>query len=165
MSRTIKWIVAVVLVVCALIAWQVKVQLADDRSGLFQLREIFFPTDYSKDMAQNLRKDLNKVGRYYAYEQKGDSFMKLEEYDKAVEEYKTAIKVIESGNDSDEIKAFSQGMPRHYLAQAYEKAGRYQEALEQIQWLLDHKPLDHVKQELLAKKAEVLQRINRTTSV
>jgi len=160
MSQKMKWITVLGITVCVLIGWQIKVQLADDRSALFQLREIFFPTDYSKGMAQGLREDLNRVSGYYLYEQRGDVFMKSGEYNKAIEEYKTAIQVIENSSDSEELKIFSQKMPRHYLLQAYEKANRYPEALEQIDWLLAHKPLPHVEKELLTKKNEILQKLN-----
>lgn len=164
MSWKTKWSVVWIIIfgVCLLIAWQIKIQMADDRSALFQLREMLFPTNYSKDMTQNFKAELDKINGFYSHEQQGDSFLKSGEYEKAIEEYKTSIRIIEDSQDSIDIKTFNQKMSRYYLFQAYEKAGHHEEALEQIDWLLTHKPLPHVKEELLQRKERLESLLNNS---
>jgi len=170
------WIFSTILVltIFVLIGWTVKVQLADSRSFLGQLKEIFFPTKYSANQMQNFQQDLKKSESHAVHNDLGRDYASTRQYDKAIDEYRRAIEIIESDPGehwtdvskaemdriNEDERVFTQKFSRHRLVEVYKKAGRYPEALEQIDWLLAHKPLDHIKQELLTKKNEILQRIN-----
>jgi len=152
-----------------LIGWQIRVQLKDNSSFFFQLRQIFFPSQYSAGQMTNLQQDLARVEDHAIHEDRGRDYASAGDYEKSIEEYKKSIEIIqkdpgyqgrfqgtkeELDRVNEEVRIDTQKFARHRLVEVYKKAGRYPEALEQIDWLLAHKPLDHIKQELLAKKTK-----------
>ena len=85
---------------------------------------------------QKRTKQENVAWEYY---QKGD-------YEMAIKEYKKAI----------EMSRYDQWESRYRLSEAYEKAGHYDLALREIDWLLSRKKVDQrVIDELLARKAKI----------
>ena len=112
--------------------------------------------------AENFNQDLNRAEDHWVHNRLGRQYSDSGNYEKAIEEYNKAIDVIQHSpgyewpnlkkEDADRInedaKIDTQIFPRYQLILAYEKAARYQEALEQIDWLLAYKPLPHVKEEL-----------------
>jgi len=120
---------------------------------------------------QNFRQALNRAGNDWAHTVKGREFYEMGNYEKSIEEYQKAIQIIEANPDekwqgvaesemiriNGDRKAFAERLPRYRLVEVFEKTGRYPEALEQIDWLLAHKPIDHVRRELLARKSNILK--------
>ena len=116
--------------------------------------------------ANNFDQDLNKAEDHWVHNRLGRQYSDRGDYEKAIEEYNKAIEIIQNskGNEwpnlkkedvdriNGETKNDTQIFPRYQLVQVYEKAKQYQEAIEQIDWLLAHKPLPHVKEELLLSK-------------
>ena len=79
----------------------------------------------------------------WSYYQKGD-------YEMAIKEYKKAI----------EMSKYDQWAPRYRLSAAYEKAGYYRLAIQEIDWLLSHKLDKRVVDELTARKKNLTVLLN-----
>lgn len=180
LTRKITLLSAVILIVGGIAVGQwVKSQLSDIQSSLYQLHRIFFPPKYVNEQMVNFRQDLKKAESYAVHDDLGWGYAKVGNYEKAIEEYKKSIEIIqkdpgyqdrfngtkeELATVNEEVRVAKQAFPRNRLLELCEKTGRHQEALEQIDWLLVHKPLDHVRAELLTKKQEILQKIAQTQS-
>ena len=187
-SRRKKWTITFicVTVLCVLSFIWIQKQLSNEKSFLYQLHRIFFPPKFSGQQFRNFQQDLVKGESYWVHNRLGREYFEAEDYDKSIEEYKKSIQIIESeprdpgplfkknekngkfyqlskeemGKVNDESRTFKEEFPRHRLVEVYKKAGRYQEALEQIDWLLAHKPLDHVRVQLLAKREEISKKLS-----
>ena len=86
-----------------------------------------------------IQKRIKQENIAWDYYQKGD-------YGMAIKEYKKTI----------EMSKHDQWVPRYRLSDVYEKAGYYDLALQEIDWLLSRKKVDQrVVDELLARKAKI----------
>gem|GEM_PF-3974673 len=141
------------------------------------------PSVTERKAIANFQRELATPKKWEVHENKGWSFQQQGKYQPAIEEYKKAIELSQNEpgakelykeNDwgnlhelskeeldkaNEKIIADSQKFTRHRLAESYEKSGHYQEAFEQIDWLLAHDPLPHVWYELTLKKEELLSNI------
>ena len=132
------------------------------------------------DQAKNFNDDLNKASNYWAHNNLAFNYAKGGQYDKAVEEYEKAIEVIENmpgdkwpnlkKEDVDRMNQQTridrQVFPRYGLAEALESAGRYTEALHNVEWLMKNQQVKG-KEELLKQKLEgmrqsILQKMQQT---
>ena len=146
------------------------------KSGRFLLHALLNRPSHGvmEKAMQNFQSDLVKAEDEWKHNRKGREYFEAGDYEKAIGEYLAAIQEIqaepnpehpaswtkEEVNTTNEwIKTFRQEFPRHRLVEVYEKAGHYQEAIEQIDWLLTHKPLAHVWYSLTNKKQELLYKL------
>ena len=141
----------VIGIVILLNVWYVSVKLKDHKSFLFQLRELAFPTKYSQGQVQNFQVDLSSAAKQWKHHDLGKKYFEAGEYDKSIAEYKTAIEMAKQ-DPRDWVQINDQKFPRGRLWEVYEKAGSFQEAIEQIDWLLAHKPSEPHRLDLLAWK-------------
>jgi len=133
----------------------VDIKLKDEKSILFQLREIFFPTEYSRGQMRNFEADISYVGKQWKYHDSGKRFFEAGEYEKSIEEYKKAIELAQNDPRGSLLGIENQKFPRGALIEVYEKAERYSDAIDQIDWLLAHKPSESYALTLLARKEVV----------
>lgn len=119
------------------------------------------------DQDKNFNDDLNKASNYWAHNNLAFDYAKGGQYDKAVEEYEKAIEVIKNmpgdkwpnlkKEDVDRMnqqtRIDAQVFSRYGLVEGLEKTGRYEEALQSVDWLMRNQ---HVKgkEELLRQKLE-----------
>ena len=139
--------------------WYVNMKLKDDRSFLFQLREMIWPSEYSQGQEQNFKSDLASIAKQWKYHDLGKKYFEAGEYEKSIEEYKKAIEIAKQ-EPRDWARLREQKFPRARLIHVYEAAGRFDEAIEQIDWLLAHGPSDSVRLELLAWKNVIMAERN-----
>lgn len=137
--------------------------LSDDKSHIFVSKTLC-------DQLSNFQSDLKQAESYDYHEDLGRDYVKAGNYDKAVEEYKKAINIIEnipgenwagvSKEDMDRINKEShvsrQIFSRYRLIDALEKAGRFDEALENVEWLMRNQKMKG-KEEFLRKKLESMK--------
>jgi tetratricopeptide (TPR) repeat protein len=128
---------------------------------------------------KNFEEDLKKAESYAVHENKGWDYVKDGQYDKAIEEYKKAIDIIENipgenwGNVSQEemdrinkeSRNSKQIFSRYGLIDALEKAGQYEEALQNVEWLIENQRVkgkeELLKNKLNTMKQDLLQKINK----
>ena len=146
---------AILLIVILTAGWYVNMQLKNDRSVLFQLREIFSPTKYSQGQGQNFQSDLASAAKQWKHHDLGKKYFEAGEYEKSIAEYKTAIEIGKQ-DARDWAQINNQKFPRGALIEVYEKAGRYQEAIEQADWMLAHKPSEPYSLHLMAYKKVII---------
>lgn len=165
---------AIVLIAFGWLSFAAAQQLQNDRTFLGQLKLILFPKKQVASQIENFQQDLAKAENYWSHIRMARAHAEVRNYDASIKEYKKAIQIIqadpgEQWNDvskeemnriNEEVKASKQITPRHDLLEILEKTNRYPEALEQIDWLLAHKPLPHIEKELLAKQTKILQKLN-----
>lgn len=132
--------------------WYVNVRLKDHKSFLFQLRELAFPTKYSQGQIENFQTDLGTAAKRVRHQNLGWDYAKAGDYDKAITEYQKAIELARQDPAGDWAQINNQKFPRGTLVEIYGKAGRFQEAIEQIDWLLAHGPSEPHRLDLLAWK-------------
>lgn len=141
----------------------------------------------NSDQVQNFSDDLNKASNYWVHNNLAFDYAKGGLYDKAVEEYKKAIKVIENmpgdkwpnlkKEDVDRMnqqtRIDAQIFSRYGLIEALEKTGHYEEALQSVDWLIQNQQvkgkevllkqkLDGMKQNLLQKTQQAYNRVNES---
>ena len=123
------------------------------------------------DQAKNFNEDLNKASDYWAHNKLGSAHFRNGDYENSVNEYKKAIEVIKNmpgdkwpnlkKEDVDRMnqqtRIDTQIFSRYGLAEALEKTGRYEEALQSVDWLMRNQ---HVKgkEELLKQKLEGMKK-------
>lgn len=121
------------------------------------------------NVRHNFKHDLEAAKNYRIHEIRGREYYDAGKYELSIVEYNKAIEIIQSMPDekwtdvsqiemdriNEESRSSRQQFSRYRLVQIYEKAGRYSKALEQIDWLLTHKPVAHIQKELLVKKIEL----------
>ena len=130
----------------------------------------------NNEQAENFQQDVSKARAYAVHDDLGWDYAKSGQYEKAVEEYKKAIEIIENmpgdewpnlkKEDADKInkqsRIDSQIFSRYQLIDALDKAGRYEEAIQSVDWLIQNQnikgkeeflkiKLDGMRQNLLQK--------------
>jgi tetratricopeptide (TPR) repeat protein len=124
------------------------------------------PPKYN-EQAENFQQDISKAKSYTVHDDLGWDYAKNGQYEKAIEEYKKAIEIIESmpgdewpnlkKEDADRIKKQSridsQIFSRYQLIDVLDKGGRYEEALDNVEWLMRNQQIKG-KEEFLKKKLE-----------
>ena len=142
-------------------------------SGVFlRLNTIGLAEADPNDQAKNFNEDLNKASDYWAHNKLGSAYFRNGDYENSVNEYKKAIDVIENmpgdkwpnlkKEDVDRMnqqtRIDAQIFPRYGLSEALEKTGRYEEALQNVEWLAQNQ---HVKgkEELLKQELEGMKRV------
>jgi len=124
----------------------------------------------NSDQAKNFKDDLNNASTYWTHNNLGDAYFNKGDYDSAINEYKTAIEIIENmpGDEWPNLKKedvdrmnkdsrnFDQIYSRYGLIAALDKAGRYDEALENVDWLMKNQVMKG-KEEFLKRKLESMK--------
>ena len=134
----------------------------------------------------NLQTDLEQSQNYMVYENRGWGLAKNGRYQEAIVEYQKAIGIIqkepgdrgklfkkdnngkfvqlsakEMDQADEESRAFKQKFSRLRLVDLFITTHQPKEAIEQIDLLLAHKQVEHVKKELLAKKNSLQAKIQK----
>ena len=130
------------------------------------------------NQAKNFNDDLNKASNYWAHNNLAFDYAKAGQYNKATEEYKKAIEVIENmpgdkwpnlkKEDVDRMnqqtRIDAQIFSRYGLVEALEKTGKYEEALQSVEWLIQNQHVkgkeELLKQKLDGMKQNLLQKMN-----
>ena len=134
----------------------------------------------SSNQTKNFNEDLNKVSDYWAHNHKGSAYFRSGEYEKAIAEYKMSIEIIENSPDeyvrtdvskeymdkvNHELKVSSQIFPRYGLVEALEKAGKFEEAIQAVDWLVQNQQMkgkeEFLKQKLERMKQDLLQKMQQ----
>jgi len=136
---------------------------------------IFAATNSSQ--AENFNNDLNNANTYWVHNKLGSAYFGKGDYNNAINEYKIAIDIVEnipgekwtnvSKEEMDRInkesRNFKQIFPRYGLIEALEKAGRYKEALENVEWLIKNQAMkgkeEFLKRRLEGMKQNLLQKM------
>lgn len=87
----------------------------------------------------NLELD-REIERKMEHEIKGSNYERQAKYNLAIEEYK---------------KVKDEWISRSALSRIYEKAGRYEEAIKEIDWLISQRPRPDVIHELIQRKRKL----------
>ena len=133
----------------------------------------------SAEQTSNFHEDLNTAHDYWVHNKLGSSYYRNGEYGKSIDEYEKAIQIIESAPDeylrtdvseeykdgvNHELKVNSQIFSRYGLIDSLEKAGRYEEAIRNIDWLKQNQIVKGkealLKQKLGEMKQSILQKMN-----
>ena len=134
----------------------------------------------SANQSNNFNEDLTRAADYWKHNKLGRRYSEAGDYDNAVEEYKRAIQIIEnipgekwegvSKEEMDRInnksRVFKQVFSRYGLIDVLEKAGRYEEAVQNVDWLIQNQEIKG-KEELLKRKLEgmkqnILQKMHQS---
>ena len=118
---------------------QVSYQL---REGTRVARQSFDPYSKSGQAAIHSRILSNN---YFSIQAKADQLMKQGQYDQAIIEFRKAVDFARQNNQSE-------WTARSGLSEAYEKAGRFDEAIKEIDWLIAQKPREEVLQGFIKRK-------------
>lgn len=86
--------------------------------------------------------DFRKIDEQWNHIHRARDYEKSSKYDLAEIEFKKAIEADKS----------DQGVPRRGLARIYEASGKYEQALEQIEWLIKRTSRKDVLDELFTRK-------------
>ncbi len=119
------------------------------------------------DQGKNFNDDLKKADDYWGHNNLAWDYQKSGQYDKAVDEYKKAIEVIQNSpgdewpnlkkEDADRInqnaKIDAQIFSRYGLIEALDRSGKYEEAIQNVDWLMQNQQMKG-KEEFLKKKLE-----------
>ena len=89
-----------------------------------------------------------KTNEEFDHWSKGDAYIKQGQYDLAIDEYKLVNKYGRMEWDS-----------RTLLSKAYEMAGRYKEALAELDWIIACKPRQEVLKGFVDRKEVLLKKI------
>ena len=117
--------------------------------------------------SQNFEQDIARAESYAVYENRGWDYAKNGDYERALQEYKKAIDVIQNmpgdkwpnlkKEDVDRMnqqtRIDAQIFSRYGLVEALEKTGGYEEALQSVDWLMRNQQVKG-KEELLKQKLE-----------
>ncbi len=121
----------------------------------------------NSNQVENFNDDLNKASDYWAHNKLGSAYFRNGDYENAVNEYKKAIEVIENmpgdkwpnlkKEDVDRMnqqtRIDAQIFSRYGLVEALEKTGKYEDALQSVEWLMQNQRVKG-KEELLKQKLE-----------
>lgn len=140
-------------------------------------------TRSSSDQVRNYNNDLTKASAYWKHNKLGDTYFRNGDFLNAIEEYMTAIEIIENipgetwkdvpkeqmDRINMESRVSKQIYSRYGLIEALEKAGRYEEALQNVEWLMKNQQMKG-KEELLKRrlggmKQDLLQKIQDSKSL
>lgn len=121
----------------------------------------------NSEQDRNYQGDLTNASNYWEHNNLAFDYARSGQYEKSVAEYQAAIEVIEKmpgdkwpnlkQEDADRINQHTriqaQIFSRYGLAEALEKVGRFEEALQNVDWLIQNQ---HVKgkEELLKQKLD-----------
>ncbi|GEM_PF-6188336 len=97
--------------------------------------------------------DFRKIDEQWNHIHRARDYEKSNKYDLAEIEFKKAIEADKS----------DQGVSRRGLARIYEASGKYEQALEQINWLLERTSRPDVKADLLTRKQTLEKRLTDQT--
>lgn len=125
----------------------------------------------SSNQIQNFNDDLEDASNHWIHINRAWDYKKSGQYDRAVDEYKIAIEIIQKSpgdewpnlqrGDADRInqtaKIDEQIFPRYGLVEALEGAGRYDEAIQNVEWLMQNQQMKG-KEEFLKQKLEGMKR-------
>jgi tetratricopeptide (TPR) repeat protein len=135
----------------------------------------------NSDEVKNFNDDLNSASSYWVHNNLAFDYAKNGQYENAADEYKTAIEVIENmpgdkwpnlkKEDVDRMnqqtRIDAQIFSRYGLAEALEKVGRYEEALQNVEWLIKNQQVkgkeELLKQKLEGMKQNILQKMRQKT--
>ena len=131
----------------------------------------------NSNQIENFNNDLNNASNYWAHNKLGSAYFRDGDYENAVNEYKKAIEVIENlpgdkwpnlkKEDVDRMnqqtRIAAQIFSRYGLIEALEKTEKYEEALHNVEWLMQHQQVkgkeELLKQKLEGMKQSLLQKI------
>ncbi|OIO38689.1 MAG: hypothetical protein AUJ71_02420 [Candidatus Omnitrophica bacterium CG1_02_49_16] len=134
----------------------------------------------STNQSNNFNEDLKKATDYWRHNKLGSRYSEAGDYESAIEEYKKAIEIIENipgenwGDVSQiemnrinkESRVSKQIFSRYGLVEALEKTGRYEEALQNLDWLMQNQKVkgkeELLKQKLDGMKQNILQKIRQS---
>ena len=130
------------------------------------------------DQVKNFNQDITKASEYWAHNKLGSAYFRQGDYEKSIVEYQKAIQIIESSPDeyartdvskeymntvNHDLKVQSQIFSRYGLIDSLDKAGRYEEAIQNIEWLQKNQVMkgkeEFLKQKLDGMKQNILQKI------
>lgn len=132
--------------------------------------------------SQNFKEDIARAESYGVYENRGWDYAKNGDYERAAQEYRKAIEAIQimpgdvwpnlKKEDVDRInqqtRIDAQIFSRYGLAEALEKVGRYDEALQNVEWLMQNQKVkgkeELLKQKLEGMKQNLLQKMRQVQS-
>jgi tetratricopeptide (TPR) repeat protein len=139
-----------------------------------------FKKQKTNQQYDNFKKDLKAANSYTIYDNRAWDLAREGNYSAAIIEYKKALSIIESLPDENwadvpreemnrinmESKASKQIFSRYGLVEALEKTGRYDEALENVEWLSKNQQIKG-KEELLRIKLEKMRQnlLNKSQSI
>ena len=127
--------------------------------------------------AQNFQEDLQKADSYWVFINRAWDLKKNKQYEEAAAEYKLAIKTIQNmpGDEwpnlkkedvdrmNQQTRIDAQIFPRYGLIEALDGAGRYEEAIQNVDWLMKNQQMKGKEEFLRAKlegmKQNLLQKI------
>lgn len=124
-------------------------------AGYLYLREIGKELERGAKLARDAFDPTTAVGKAnialskivdteFEYWHKGDEYLKKGQYEMAIVEYRKSLEYTEKYGGNVWLS-------HHALAYAYEKAGYYQEALHELNWLIAQKPRQEVLDVLIAR--------------
>ena len=134
--------ISVILIMFIIFCIGLGVRLKHDAEAQKQAMKRFIPgtAEYETYKRWDQRAD-----KYYSYIKNAKSYIEKKEYDYAIREYTEALKM-----------NYNEWMTHRDLVDVYEKAGYYDLALQEIDWLLSRKKVDkRIVDELLVRKAKI----------
>ena len=115
------------------------------KEGARVANQVFDPTT---EIGQANLSSRIKTGEEFDHWSKGDAYMEQGQYDSAIAEYKLVDKYGRMEWESHTL-----------LSKAYEKAGRYSEALKELDWLIAQKPREEILRVFVDRKELLLKKI------
>lgn len=132
----------------------------------------------STSQTKSFNEDLKIASDYWVHNKLGSAYYRAGDYKKSIEEYQKAIQIIEdipgeiwkdvAKEEMDRINkessVFKQIYPRYGLIEALEGAGRYDEAIQNVDWLMQNQKMKG-KEEFLKQKLQTMRKnlLNKST--
>lgn len=137
---------AIVLVFLIIFCVDLGIRFRHDAESAKQLIKRFNPGTAEYEKYKKWGEISNK---YYSHINIAKEYIGKNEYDNAINEYREVLKM-----------NYNQWMTHEYLLEVYEKAGYYDLALKEIEWLLSRKKVDkRVVSELSTRRLKILEMI------
>ena len=127
----------------------------------------------------NFNQDLNKAEDHWVHNRLGREYANSGNYEMAIAEYKKAIEIIQNApghvwpnlkkedanNINQQTKIDTQIFSRYRLVEVLEKAGSFEEAIQNVEWLMQNQQIKGKEQLLKAKlegmKQNLLQKMQQ----
>ena len=162
------------IVICIFVAGFMRLFSPSSGSSLY--------ANSSSEQTNNFQNDLLDAENYWTHNHLGSEHAINGRYDKAAEEYRKSIAIIEAlpgeswadvsqekmAQINKESRDFKQIFARYGLIEALEKTGQYQEALKNVGWLIQNQRVNGkeelLKQKLDGMKQNILQKMQASQS-